>query len=720
MLANPPSRQLDTLSDWGRFLFYPENDVLFYAAGVVGTVAFALALCWVWNQRLRVSQTSSRRWLVWPVLQVVVAFGVAAAFMSVYLRLRWSLFSPDYFENGLSVPDPYIAVFGLLVLVSLASVLIGQPLPHAGTLASSGPPTSGEGSPKKRRRANVVDLLVPLVILAIFYAPQWRKLSGEFFLVDVLIHWDFFAMGPALAFSHGRALGSDVYSIYGIGWPIVFGWLSRWLPLAYGRMIQVGSIYVGIYFAGVYLFLRLAVRRPTLAILGTGLAMLPMFVWLHGLSIWRVPNVTPMRWAFDIWCLIAIQRYLATGKRVWAAAAGCLIGLALIFTIDTGLELGAAAGGFWLCTLWLRDRRPQVWRDLGICVASAFGVLILGLLIGSRGTLLSSGFLHGWLEAALDFGGGFGMLPLTFAPGKATMICFALLAFFNLAVVGYVLIRVWIGHAHRFELLDVTLALYGLLVLVKFLGHSADSIFPRLLTPAALLLTVLAGRAFDAGGSWVARNWAGTRKARMVRAAPYAVLAGAAICAVSIVPVSRLLAPVESYPGWLSSRFDDPEPDGLCLMVQPRDICGLPPGLSSSVEKFRTLTGRLRGLEDRGYTFAVLDQTGSLPYLAAGSSPFGRYAGLLTTAFRNEQVNRVAEQFEERPPDFFLLRLASPEGTEEFDRWKVFGPGPGELVNYDTWDAIETIVRKDYRPITPNAPYQIWQRLDLRNPPPEG
>ncbi len=64
---------------------------------------------------------------------------------------------------------------------------------------------------------------------------------------------------------------------------------------------------------------------------------------------------------------------------------------------------------------------------------------------------------------------------------------------------GYALGRAQHGEADPadrvFVLITGFLAFYGLMVLVKYMGHSAELIFYRLLMPAALLGTILVDRA---------------------------------------------------------------------------------------------------------------------------------------------------------------------------------------------------------------------------------
>ncbi len=129
-----------------------------------------------------------------------------------------------------------------------------------------------------------------MVLVLLIYVPDWRQLAGRFFYEESLFHWDFFSMAPSLAFAHGKALGSDAYSMYGAGWPMLFGGSTRCVPLSYGRMIQIGSLYACIYVTGVYALLRLLIRRTWLAALGTAVILLQFFLWQGSAVIWRFPR----------------------------------------------------------------------------------------------------------------------------------------------------------------------------------------------------------------------------------------------------------------------------------------------------------------------------------------------------------------------------------------------------------------------------------------------
>jgi hypothetical protein len=717
LIAKPPARQLSDLSNWGVFLFYPEWDIILYLGGITLTLAIAVAVTWAWNRRFRSAgpSASGDLRLRLLVVQAGVAIGGTAIYLINFLKARTELARVSRLvepipELGQGIPPSFFAAFGAVTVVSIAAALAGF-THRKGERKESGlervlePVTNFA---EMRLSFSILDVIFPIGIVAILYVPSWRHVAGRVFMEENFLHWDYFAMGPALAFRHGHALGSEIHSAYGVGWPMVFGALSSWIPLSYGRMIQIGSIYVCIYLTGVYLLLRLLVRGPALAALGAGATILPFFLWLNGLVIWRVPGVTPLRWAFDIWCFIALALYLRSGRRLWAIVAGALVGLAVLFVIDTGIELGAAFAFYWVCTFWLRDHKPRGLMDLASSVGAALGVLLTGLAIASRGTIFSTRFWAGWLEAPLEFGGGFGMLPLAVFPGRVTMICFAVLFFFYLAVVGYSLARLLHKQAQHFEMFNGVLALYGLLVLVKFLGHSDNSIFPRLLTPAVIVLATLAGRASIHARSYVKRAAGVTGWSRLLPKLPY-VAAGLAVLFLFAGPRSLLVDPLLEYPGFVSSQISGRQLTGVCLIVDPKDICGLPTHLEDTASKFRGIADRLRSLRLAGKTFAVIDETGSLFYLATDTAPFGRYSRIFTATHTKMLVRQVRDSLERSLPDYILTRRPLEPGTAEYGNWVSFGIGPRQDSHYgDTWEELSTVIEQNYRLDADVAPFEIW------------
>lgn len=715
LAVQPPERNVEELSDWGVLLTHPEWDILFYAASVAITVVATFFVVRRWNRRIGPVGRASERFLIRQTLfQLALAAAAAALLLHQFLQAR--VLPP----GGLRIPPlppGRAAAFAAIALITLVAAAFAR---TGG--GSSGPVDTfayldDQTGPARSRWWSAWDLIVPVLIVAFIYVTSWREVAGKQFLEETLLHWDYFAMGPALSFTHGYALGSEIHSAYGVGWPVVFSGLSEWFPLSFGRMIQVASIYTCLHFLGAYVFLRLMVRRPLLAAVGVVLAMLPYFVAMEGLVIWRVPNVTAMRWSFDVWCLIAMTMYVRTGRRAWALAGGAIVGLAVFFVIDTGMELVAAFGFFWLCLLLYRPDRGRVVRDLALVLVLAPAVLSAGLAIAGRGDIFNPAFVKGWLEAPLEFGGGFGMLPMAIVANPQTIIAFGVLFLTYITTAGYALSRAQHGEtdpADRvFVLITGFLAFYGLMVLVKYMGHSAELIFYRLLMPAALLGTVLVDRAAGHYVRYVRHSQGDSARAKLARRLPVA-LGGVVALFLVAGPQSPVVDAFLAYPNLISARVSDETPSGLCLISDPRDLCGIPESMSGMVAGVRQITERLEEIERDGETFGVIDEAGAFFNAATDTAPWGRYSRIFATTPTKRLVADVAGDLGEDPPDYVLTRSPVPTGPEAFGEWSNFGPGPapGKNLTPDTWKALLDVVHRRYELESEVGPYQFWRLTD--------
>jgi hypothetical protein len=716
LLVKPPAKQTGENTIFGAYGVRPERDLAVYLGSIAFAFAVGVVLSWGWNRRVRLLDAPvSDRFLRSSLLaQSLVAVGGTAFCLIQFLRAR------TYLGRGMRVPAWYFATSAAVGAVSIAVGIAGTGNPgNKPADTKRRPPREsweGEGTEGEEEsgidaraplKFSALDLIVPIGIVLLIYVPSWRQMSGKAFMEETLFHWDFFAMGPTLAFSHGKALGTEIYSLYGVGWAMVFSALRTWLPISYGRMIQIGSIYACIYLMGVYLFLRLQVRRPSLAAMGTGLVTLHFLLAMGGVVIWRFPSLTVLRSPFDIWCFVALVAHWRSRRRLWAVVAGAFVGLAVLFSTDTGLYLAASVGLYWLGTLWLRSDRKRHAADVIVSGVTGLAVAVAGLAIAGRGTILSAGFWKGWLEPILAFGGGFGMLPLATYPQKLPMTIFVVLFFAYLAIIGYGLIRLLHHRARHFEVLNGFLAIYGLFTLIKFVGYSLDLEVYRLWIPLALILTNLAGRASARAVVSAGQTWGDPRRSRVILKLPYAAAGLVVVLLLVAIPRFWLAEPLLTYPNLVSSTLHGSKPDGLCLMIHPMDICGLPPDLAGTAEQFRAIAGRLRDFSRSGKTFAVIDESGSLFYLASETAPWGRYSRLFPMMVRKEQVVQVKEFLKRHPPDLVVTRMPKQVG---YERWAWFGLGPlPDSLFADTRDALLTVVRQRYRLETEMKPFEVWR-----------
>ncbi|MEX2586632.1 MAG: hypothetical protein WD602_01380 [Actinomycetota bacterium] len=714
LVVPPPPRPVEDLSQWGEYLFYPEWDIALYLAALVLAAALGAAFIAGWNRRLTAvaDPPTGSRLVKQTYLQVAVAVAGTAAYLWQFTIVQSMVVPPDASQIE---PARYLGF--AIIAAATAGAALGartsggghRPSVTAKLLRSDAKPDPA------RRLLSLWDLIVPPAVAALIYVPNWREVAGRVFVEETLLHWDYFAMGPALALRNGLALGSEVHAAYGFGWAMVFAGLSEWFPLSYGRMIQVGSIYACIYLIGVYLLLRLVTHRPFSAAVGTALAMTPFFLWMQDLIIWRTPNVTVLRWPFDVWCFIALWMYWRSHKRVWAVVAGSTVGLALVFVIDTGAELAAATGFYWLCILGLEGDRRKRAQDLALWAAVALGVLATGLAIAGRGRIFNADFITGWLEAPLEFSGGFGMLPIVTSAPAATVVSFALLVIGYLSVVIYSLARLIHRRARHFEVFNGFLAAYGLLLLTKFVGHSHESILPRLVIPATILAAILIDKAAVQTGAYLKSAHPRALRTLLLPKVPYALIS---LAALGLAATPAFIDQIDDYPGFATGKIStdhrgaaDPE---VCLLTEPRDLCGLPPHMQDTAQHFQAIVDRLEALKKDSHRFAVVDETGSLFYVATGTAPYGRYSRPFTAAHTKDLVEDVRRSFKQDPPDYVLIRLGIEPETLEFVVWGRFGYGPGPYSHYqDTWEILIEAVHQDYELESEIFPYQLWRLKEL-------
>lgn len=693
IVVKPAVQDLDALTSYGVLHFHPEWDSILYLGSILaGLVLLCAAVV------ARRATTASRRG---PAIQCAVAVAATALAVNQFFQARAHLLRED------PVPGSHQLVFVALLGVTIAASILGgrrDPQSAVATEESRG-----------RLKFSPLDLIVPLLVFVALYVPSGRLLAGRFFFEELIGHWDYYVMAPALAFKHGMALGTDVSTMYGVGWPMVLSAAFSWMSPSFARLIQIGSVYVCIYLSAVYLLLRLLVRRPAPAALGTLLAASHMFLGLGSEVIWRFPSMTVLRSAFDVWVFIALTVHWRTGRRSWVVAAGVLTGLAVAFGTDTGLCLGAACGFYWLGLSRMDPGKRARLTDLGTFGAASLGALLVALLVASRGSILSGGFWSGWLESILEFGQGFISTPLSTGPDVATVLIFVVVFFAYMAFFGNAVSGLITNRLNQTALFNGCLAVYGLLTMLQFLGKS-DLFHYRLTIPLVIIACNVAGRALDR---------------RRVESGPRALaVPGAVVLSIGLVvllaPTAMLVEPIGLYPSPAWSLFSGNSPEGVCLSAEPRDICGLSPELKEPAAEYQEISREVSELAGSGKTVAVIGETGSLPYMKSGSAPWGRYPRLFVDTITKEKLEGLVDALKRDPPDYVFLRLPtesalmtavpgdtrglSDEDYRQFYRAVVFGVGPGPNSPYpDTWEALQSAVEESYELDGTNAAYEVWK-----------
>jgi len=669
LLWRPPPAPLAEITGAGSVNVMPEHDVALYLGMGAVSLLFIVVLAFFGGGRREDTASPSA-----ALLRAGVATAGAGA--AVLVSIAAFAHARNRLPAGPRVRPSELAFFAI-VAAGLAAA--------AWALAPRRPTAPASTSPvgTARSRWHPADFVVPLAIVAIVYLPGWRLLAGNAFSGEEFLHIDFFGMGPAVAFSQGLALGTDVHVYYGMGWAIALTKLPLVRTLSYGHFIRLEVIYGCIYFTAVYAFLRMFTRRWQWAVSGTALAILLQLFGSYSSAfiMWRFPSATVLRWAFDIWFFLTCLAYLRMRRERWLVAGGVVVGLAILFQTDTGIYLGLSAAFFWCCLLSMeRDSARRLVRTGAMSAAGGLAVLVLGLGVASRWTLTDRAFWDGWLENLRQTRAGATLLPLVALEGQRVLIFFALMIAVYLSATGYALFLAVQRRLGPDALLLGTVAVYGFLTLLYFVGRSNPHNLFRAAVPFAVVLagaaTVLRSSGPDSGGA----------PARAARALPWAAMA---------VAIMMLVAHpgFRNYPSLGKTAFTGSEPQGLCMPRNP-DICGIDAHLAPYTGQLQALSDRLRDVAGPDDRVAMLDTMGPLVYLMADVRPWGRYIPLFPAVFFNSMVDDIAKDLESSPPDIVVMRSRALHNP----------------FHEEVWQAVRPTVEREYTLDSGFGPFEVWQR----------
>ena len=527
---------------------------------------------------------------------------------------------------------------------------------------------------------------MPVFVILVIAVPPggWTDLAGKFFLTDGLHHLNFFMMGPALSFSHGKAFGTEIYSQYGIGWPLLSSTLSRISRLTYGNLVGLETIYGCIYYLALYFLLRNCFKQEVWAAIGAILA----FYWQifsgmdPGHVIWLFPSSTLMRHALDVWFFLVLVMHRRSGRMLWVALAGLISALGIFFETETGFYLVVTFLVYWVLQAGLAPGagRPSGMRaslfPLVLFYGTAAATLLPLLLYASRGALFTQAFWRGWAEPIVRYGAwGVSALPMAELPDDS-IIFFAVMFAVYLAVLGYTIIRSLRRIAASDEVLLATVAAYGLALLLLFVNRSHPYNLYHPAVPFAIVLTALMVQGRRALASVLRYS-----------SFPY-VLAGGLIL--------LLLTKAEflRYPSLLRSFFDPPARGGLSLLSNPTDISGLPPEAAGFVQEVNNLVSATRIIA-ASKDVAILDFDDTLLYYAANLRPWSRYSSLFHLALTKKAIGDIRNDLIERPAKCVIIR---GENSRRPANWEF------------VWSPLYELVKSRYVLHETVGHYEIWLR----------
>ena len=696
-----------TLTQRGRAVYLPERDLPIYAVGCVVTIVLCFGLFAFWNRcAASYRETAERARFVQQ----------SRALHTCLLSLGMIVYSLLFFRLMHHYGEAYwrikvIPLLSLPVVAELAGFFWGLRRRQAamldetavkvatGTLNVGAAEAQEDGSSRQKFTWHPLDLVMPLLLILLIYIPRTARLEGTVYLGERFHHWDFFAMAATLGYTRGGALGIEVYSQYGVGWPLTFAALSKFASLSYGMMFHTAIVYGCLYFISVYAFLRGLLKDAWLAAAGTLLAVyLQLFTGLMDFpyTLWRWPSSTILRSPFDIYVLGALLLHWRSGKPVYALLAGALVGLSILFETDTGVYLVLTFAVY----LLLADRshsdrisRSLLARKGALVGASALvmvSIVALGLWMASRGTLFHAGFLRAWLEVFISYPSGISMLPVV-GFGIGILLSSLLIGVYLYVIGEGLLVRRAMGET-KINLIELCIAVYGSCLLIQYIGRSHPynlfhGVVPFCLIAAMRLQTWMMPQS---RGTILAR----ISVARWTPAVPLLVLA-----------LLFMNPNFGIYENLLHSGLENRNSGQVgdsCLFPEIRDVC-VPTKQANVALEFQTVAGELKRLADAGKQVAVISNSDTSLCLAGNIKPFNRYSPVLATIISYTQLDKVEAQLAERKVDYVFLPSSDPDSYAQTHNME-------SLAVYDAWQSIRKVLRAHYTFDHSCGLYDVWRR----------
>jgi hypothetical protein len=675
----------DQLTEYGRRIARPEHDLPIFVAGAALTLAAVLVAVWYWRAKLacleaaKVAGTMTASALLQGVLAVTTL-------LSFLLLVSSCWFSWD-FQSAPSAARPLPGLSdGVSMLLPGAVALLCAILDlECGWLPSTASARRFELA--RQRISKILLYAVPLSIILVVGVPpgRWRYLAGQIFGTDGCHHLNFFMMGPALSFAHGKAFGTEIYSQYGIGWPLLASTLSHLSALTCANLVGLEIVYGCVYYVTLFLVLRNCFKQELWAAFGVVLAIYwQMFSGVGSDAvIWTFPSSTIMRHPMDVWFFLALVMHQRSARTCWAGLAGLAAAFGVFFETETGVYLLVTFLAYTVLQTGLAAAERRVvgvkgWLLPLLAFYLTVAVTLLPLLLyASRGALFTRAFWRGWVEALVAYAGqGVGALPIAELP-DAPLIFFLIMVTLYLAVIAYAVVRAWHQSTGLGTVLLATVAAYGLALLLLFVSRSHPFNLCHAAIPFAVVLTALMFQGYKA-----------LERRRLHSLLPYALLGGLVLLLLTKPEFQR-------YPSLLASIFTEAPTGGLSLRSTPADISGLPPAVGDFVREFNDLTSAIRTLAPDGRNVAILDPNDTLLYSAANLTPWSRYASLFYMALTQQSLDDIRNDLLIRSPRYVVIR---GQNATRSPNWEF------------VWTPLYQAVTNRYVLHQTVGSYEIWQR----------
>jgi len=651
----------------GVLLFHPEADLKIYLGSIALSLVISGLLGYRWFARYGSNTPRSEEVIRrLPASILVLGMGSLLAYALVYKPYLHqanpvNAYVPGSISTNLA---GFLLAFLELTLPGLITFLIAffrarlspgwRHLDPLLLMVAIGEPRSPERAPLREGWYTRVlpYCLIALGIIGVLWLPRPQLVAGQSFTgeTDPFHHWDFFAMGPALAYRHEIPLVVGAYSQYGLGYPMIVNWLSPVLPLSYGNFVWLGSIYACLYFPGLAGLLRSLTGSWGWA--ATGVVMAIHVQFFHGIipgcTILNHPSSSILRYSMDIWFFWWLLLHLRSGRLIWISALGATAGLAFLLGIDTGIYLNAVL----LWYLGLRVVFSSIARigpslglrkellGAGLALLTSAATIIGGVSLATRRSPMSFDhhLLTALFEPVLNYTGGISCAPMVMVSTR-TKLGFAIIVGYYLYNLARLIVELIGPGTARRQVFRGCLSAYGLCTMMIFVQRSVWQNLFHVVVPFVIL-------AFDEISGLSGR----ILRSRRSRAALTLFVATGAL--VLLASCSALW----EYPGLLQTIVLGSPDSGTEL--KELGVAGLPANseFEAFSRDFEGITLRLRKLHSSGRRIAVIDEAETMFLLAADLPPWDRFTPLVTALLTRAQLDAAKERFLAGQFDVVMLR----------------------------------------------------------------
>ena len=337
------------------------------------------------------------------------------------------------------------------------------------------------------------------LIFLVIYIPDGNAALARMFFGEQFHHIDTFFMAPAWGWSKGSILNVDIMTEYGIGMPIMTGWLAK----LFGGVTYVNVFYVCVWATIIYFAFSFMFLRQWLGSLGISVIVLLFALKIQmfhpGIDpfIFTLPSASVARYWWDIVFFICLLAHIRSGLGWWLLAAGTVCGISIFYMTTFGYCLGVAFALYLIMLAICPSLRIWVLRDwkgwlFWLCSGVLVPMVAVALFYRTQGAhLWTSEFARNMAEFNDYFLAAFGLMPMTETLEKkdfwANAMGFVIPAVYVLTLT-IIAARIYFNRAPRKDVLAVILSFYGLAMYHYYVARSAPTSYYVVAIPYALIL----------------------------------------------------------------------------------------------------------------------------------------------------------------------------------------------------------------------------------------